>query len=178
MATVVIGDGGHAHDICALFDQAAREDDPTAHSRYRKIPHHETYSRGYGETVVIGVHDPQLRAKIAADIGVEDVPWIHPDAHLYHGVTYGYGTHINYAVSAVRTTIGCHTTISPGVTICGDVTIGDRVFIGAGATVTNLVTIGDDAVIGAGAVVLRDVPANVTVMGVPAKQWTGGRDSG
>jgi carbonic anhydrase/acetyltransferase-like protein (isoleucine patch superfamily) len=53
-----------------------------------------------------------------------------------------------------RTTIGHHTTISPGVTICGDVVIGNRVLIGAGATICEKVWIEDDVTIGAGAVVL------------------------
>lgn len=47
--------------------------------------------------------------------------------------------------------------------------IGDRVFIGAGARVLGGIRIGDDAVIGANAVVLEDVPAGVTVVGIPAR---------
>lgn len=47
--------------------------------------------------------------------------------------------------------------------------LGRRVNIGAGAKVLGGVTIGDDAVIGANAVVLHDVPAGVTVVGVPAR---------
>lgn len=46
--------------------------------------------------------------------------------------------------------------------------IGDRVTINAGAKVLGGVTIGSDVVIGANAVVVKDVPSNVTVVGVPA----------
>lgn len=51
----------------------------------------------------------------------------------------------------------------------GPIHIGKRVWIGANATVTAGVTIGDHAVVAAGAVVIRDVPANQVVGGVPAK---------
>ena len=47
--------------------------------------------------------------------------------------------------------------------------IGDRVLIGAGATVLGDVRTGDESVIGAGAVVTKSVPANSTVVGVPAR---------
>lgn len=47
--------------------------------------------------------------------------------------------------------------------------IGDDVTIYAGAVVIGDITIGDGATIGANAVVLKDLPANVTVAGAPAK---------
>jgi serine O-acetyltransferase len=50
----------------------------------------------------------------------------------------------------------------------GRPTIGDRVIINAGAKVLGGITIGSDVVIGANAVVVKDVPSNVTVVGVPA----------
>lgn len=50
----------------------------------------------------------------------------------------------------------------------GRPTIGDRVIINAGAKVLGGVTIGSDVVIGANAVVVKNVPSNVTVVGVPA----------
>lgn len=47
--------------------------------------------------------------------------------------------------------------------------IGKNVWIGANVTILKGVHIGDSAVIGAGAVVTKDVPANSTVGGVPAR---------
>jgi serine O-acetyltransferase len=47
--------------------------------------------------------------------------------------------------------------------------IGDRVFIGAGAKIVGAVTIGDGARVGANAVVVHDVPAETTVVGIPAR---------
>jgi serine O-acetyltransferase len=47
--------------------------------------------------------------------------------------------------------------------------IGNNVFIGAGAKVIGPVTVGDGAKVGANAVVVRDVPANTTVIGIPAR---------
>ncbi len=47
-------------------------------------------------------------------------------------------------------------------------TIGDNVIISAGAKVLGNITIGDNVRIGANAVVIKDVPENCTVVGIPA----------
>ena len=41
--------------------------------------------------------------------------------------------------------------------------------IGSGATILARITVGENAMVGAGAVITRDVPANTTVVGNPAK---------
>lgn len=47
--------------------------------------------------------------------------------------------------------------------------LGDRIYIGAGAKIIGDLTIGSDVRIGANAVVVRDVPDQVTVGGIPAR---------
>lgn len=51
----------------------------------------------------------------------------------------------------------------------GTIHLGKKVFVGAGAIILRNVTVGDNAIISAGSVVGRDVPANVVVMGNPAR---------
>ena len=48
-------------------------------------------------------------------------------------------------------------------------TVGNNVMISAGAKVLGPITIGDNSRVAAGAVVLKDVPPNSTVVGVPAR---------
>jgi acetyltransferase EpsM len=62
---------------------------------------------------------------------------------------------------------GCN--LNPGATLCGDVYLGEGCYIGAGATVIEKIKIGAWTTVGAGAVVTRDLPAGVTVVGVPAR---------
>ena len=53
-------------------------------------------------------------------------------------------------------------------------TIGDGAVIGAGAIVLGAIKVGERARIGAGSVVVREVPADTTVFGVPAHSARGG----
>jgi serine O-acetyltransferase len=73
--------------------------------------------------------------------------------------------------------IGDDCLIRHGVTIgnsgdddpLGAPTLGDRVDVGAGAKILGRITVGSDVIVGANAVVVRDVPENVVVGGVPAR---------
>ncbi|WP_027165016.1 sugar O-acetyltransferase [Mesorhizobium sp. WSM3224] len=56
-----------------------------------------------------------------------------------------------------------------GLEIARPVTIGDSAWIGGNAVILAGVSIGEGAIVGAGAVVTRDVPANTTVVGNPAR---------
>jgi acetyltransferase-like isoleucine patch superfamily enzyme len=51
----------------------------------------------------------------------------------------------------------------------GHIRIKKNAWIGAGATIMPGVTVGENAVVAAGAIVIKDVPANTIVAGVPAK---------
>lgn len=51
-------------------------------------------------------------------------------------------------------------------------TLGAHVFMGDGAKAVGAVLIGDHAIIGVSAVVTKDIPANATAVGIPAKVIT------
>jgi serine acetyltransferase len=57
----------------------------------------------------------------------------------------------------------------PTCNISGEVKIGEANFWGTGAKVINQVKVGNNVNIGAGAVVTKDIPDDVTAVGVPAK---------
>jgi serine O-acetyltransferase len=99
---------------------------------------------------------------------------------IHPGATVGPGFFIDHGMGVVigeTAEIGADVTLYHGVTLGGTSlekgkrhpTIGDRVVIGAGAKVLGAITIGDDCRIGANAVVVKSVPANSVVVGVPGQ---------
>lgn len=99
---------------------------------------------------------------------------IHPGAQIGEGFFIDHGTGV---VIGETTIVGNNVTIYQGVTLGGTgkekgkrhPTIGNNVVISAGAKVLGNILVDDNTKIGAGSVVLRDVPANSTVVGVPGK---------
>lgn len=59
--------------------------------------------------------------------------------------------------------------ISPNASIGGGCVLKEECYIGAGANILPNITIGSKSIVGAGAVVTKDVPDNVTAIGVPAR---------
>lgn len=83
--------------------------------------------------------------------------------------------HLNGIIISHYAKFGKNCTIYQQVTVAQNdytnkaATIGDNVVIGAGAKIIGEVTIGDNVKIGANAVVVKDIPANCTAVGVPAR---------
>jgi len=83
----------------------------------------------------------------------------------------GEGTILNRgALIGHHTEIGRYSFLGPGANVAGKVILGEQVYVGAGAVIRDHLCIGDRAVVGMGAVAVKDVPADVTVVGVPAAQ--------
>lgn len=99
---------------------------------------------------------------------------IHPCAIIGEGLFIDHGMGIVIGETAI---IGDNVTMYQGVTLGGTgkekgkrhPTIGDNVVLGAGAKVLGNITVGDNSYIGSNAVVIKDVPNNSTIVGVPGR---------
>ena len=99
---------------------------------------------------------------------------IHPAATIGKKFFIDHGTGVVIGETAI---IGDNCTLYQGVTLGGTgketgkrhPTLGNNVMVGSGAKVLGPVEIGDNSRIASGAVVLKNIPANSTAVGVPAK---------
>jgi sugar O-acyltransferase (sialic acid O-acetyltransferase NeuD family) len=140
--------------------------------------------------LALGVGNNALRLDLARDLPAGRLPALaHPSAVLGSGIErspgsvvlagavlnvgaiLGLAAVVNTAAVVEHDAIvgdGAH--VSPGAVLAGGATLGVGSWLGANATVLPGVRIGDGAIVGAGAVVLKDVPAQATVVGVPARR--------
>lgn len=99
---------------------------------------------------------------------------IHPGAVIGKGVFIDHGMGVVIGETAI---VGDYALIYQGVTLGGTgkeigkrhPTLGSHVVVGAGAKVLGNIMIGDRVRVGAGSVVLRDVPSDTTVVGIPGR---------
>ena len=114
---------------------------------------------------------PRLISHLARFLtGIE----IHPGAQIGHSVFIDHGMGVVIGETAI---VGNYALIYQGVTLGGTgkesgkrhPTLGENVVVGAGAKVLGNLLIGNNVRIGAGSVVLRDVPSDCTVVGVPGR---------
>ena len=99
---------------------------------------------------------------------------IHPGARIGRGLFIDHGMGVVIGETAV---IGDNVTLFQGVTLGGTgkergkrhPTLGNNVVIGAGAKVLGNIVIGEGSYIGANAVVIKEVPPNSTVVGIPGR---------
>ena len=99
---------------------------------------------------------------------------IHPGAKIGRGFFIDHGMGVVIGETAE---IGDYVTLFQGATLGGTgkergkrhPTLGNHVIVGAGAKILGGIKIGDNVNIGANSVVLKSVPSNSTVIGVPGR---------
>jgi serine O-acetyltransferase len=156
---------------------SAIERDPAARTRLEIVLGYPGLHALWGHRIAhwFWIRNLKLIARLFSQLvrnltGVE----IHP------GATIGQGLFIDHGMGVVigeTAEIGDEVTLYHGVTLGGTSlqkgkrhpTLGDRVVVGAGAKILGAITIGADTRIGANAVVVKSVPANSVVVGVPGQ---------
>ena len=121
------------------------------------------------------IHGLKFLARLVSQIskfftGIE----IHPGATIGRRLVIDHGTGIVIGETAI---IGDDCLLYQGVTLGGTgkdtgkrhPTLGNNVMVGCGAKLLGPFTVGDNARIAANSVVLRDVPQDATVVGVPGR---------
>lgn len=159
-------------DLQAIFDR-----DPAATSRLEVVMTYPGFHALLAYRVahwlqIRGVpFFPRLISQMARWLtGIE----IHPAAKIGIGFFIDHGMGVVIGETAE---IGDYVTLFQGVTLGGTgkergkrhPTIGNHVVIGAGAKILGAIKVGDNVKIGANSVVLKNVPPNSTVIGVPAR---------
>lgn len=99
---------------------------------------------------------------------------IHPGAKIGKGFFIDHGMGVVVGETAE---VGDNVTLYHGVTLGGTgkdtgkrhPTVGNNVIIGSGAKILGPIVIGDNSKIGSNSVVLKEVPENSTVVGIPGK---------
>ena len=112
----------------------------------------------------------RISQKAARKTGIE----IHPGAVIGKGFFIDHGSGVIIGETAI---IGDNVTLYQGVTLGGTgketgkrhPTLCDNVMVSAGAKIIGSFTVGENSKIGAGSVVLKEVPPNCTVVGVPGR---------
>jgi sugar O-acyltransferase (sialic acid O-acetyltransferase NeuD family) len=142
-------------------------------------------------SVVCGVGAPQHRRRLiqkAMEFDCRFCNVIHPSVIATRWVEMGVGNVIGAgSILTNQIRIGDHVhinldctighdavfedfvTLAPGVHISGNVTLSQGCNVGTGANILEKINVGSWSTVGAGSTIVRDVPSNTTVVGVPGR---------
>ena len=143
-------------------------------------------------SIALGIGVPAVKKKIVKKISNPLITYpnlIHPSVQIgFPYVTLGEGNIIcgnniltvnidlgDFVTLNLGCTVGHDTKIGdysafmPGCDIAGEVVIQPLVYGGLGTKIINLINVGTNVTLGAGTVVVKDIPDNTLVVGVPAK---------
>lgn len=130
--------------------------------RYKEIQK----AKSEGITLINAIHPTAL---------IMDDVILHDNVIVFQRAIIGYrselfsGAFIESAHLSHHNVIRECATIDPGAVLGGNVTIGKCARVHIGVSIKNKIRVGDNAILGAGTVVIKDIPKNVTVVGVPGK---------
>lgn len=121
----------------------------------------------------------KMRLRLLGRLVSQFARWV-TGVEIHPGAAIGNGFFIDHGMGVVvgeTTEIGDYVTLFQGVTLGGTgkekgkrhPTLGNHVVVGSGAKVLGNIRIGDSVKIGANSVVLRSVPSNSTVTGIPGR---------
>jgi len=151
--------------------------DPAARNKLEVILNYSGLHALWGHRVAhwLWVHRARLLGRVVSQVtrtltGIE----IHPGAKIGQGFFIDHGMGV---VIGETSEIGDNVTLYHGVTLGGTSlekgkrhpTLDDNVVVGAGAKILGAIEIGANSRIGANAVVVKDVPTNSVVVGVPGQ---------
>jgi sugar O-acyltransferase (sialic acid O-acetyltransferase NeuD family) len=185
----ILPHGGFSREIKALamalgYSEFNFYDDFKAGLKIEELP-----EKG---VAVFATGNPKTRKKLLSKVSpsLQFPTLIHPSVILMEPKSYRLGRGCIIAAGSILTSnieigdfvninlhcsighdcvLGDFASLMPGVRLSGGVILEESVYLGTNAVVLPNLKIGKNAIIGAGAVVTKDVPANTTVVGVPAK---------
>jgi sugar O-acyltransferase (sialic acid O-acetyltransferase NeuD family) len=198
---LILGAGGHAKVVietarrCGYEPTAVFDDDEsligTEVSGVLVKNTIKSLNADISEPAIIAIGSNRVRKLIAEKF--KKMSWVtllHPNAYICSSAIVGAGSLVCAGVVIQPdAVIGSHVIINtganadhdcfvadfchicPGVNLAGGVQIKEGTMVGIGASVIPLIEVGKWSVIGAGATVIKNIPAQVTAVGTPAKVY-------